>query len=69
MFPTRYHPNRYFAPRYWPKVGEEAPDSTDFVDLQVEVDGLITRELAVDGVQSLYLEADGTASLEVEVLT
>jgi hypothetical protein len=21
MFGTRYFPNRYFAPRYWPKVG------------------------------------------------
>jgi hypothetical protein len=21
MFPTRYFPNRFFAPRYWPKIG------------------------------------------------
>ena len=26
MFPTRYYPARYFAPRYWPKVGAEVVD-------------------------------------------
>jgi hypothetical protein len=69
MFATRYHPNRYFAPRYWPNVGAEPDDIELYVDLVLEVDGLITRELAVDGVQSLYLEVDSLTTDEVEVLT
>ena len=27
MFPTRLFPDRYFAPRYWPKVGAGAAPS------------------------------------------
>jgi hypothetical protein len=68
MFPTRFFPDRFFAPRYWPKVGEDEDVVDAYVDLVLEVDGLLVRELTVDGVQSLYLEADGTALLEVEIL-
>lgn len=31
MFPERYFPTRFYAPRYWPKVGAdaEAPSNTN----------------------------------------
>lgn len=28
MFASRYFPDRYFAPRYWPKVGQDAAPIT-----------------------------------------
>ena len=26
MYPSRFYPNSYFAPRYWPKVGDTVVD-------------------------------------------
>jgi len=28
MFASRYFPDRYFAPRYWPKIGDDPPPVT-----------------------------------------
>ena len=28
MFASRFYPDRYFAPRYWPKVGSTLPEQT-----------------------------------------
>lgn len=27
MFPARFYPGRYFAPRYWPRAGVEPPEA------------------------------------------
>lgn len=39
MFPSRYFPDRHFAPRYWPKVGATAP----LGDLVLTTVGVTTR--------------------------
>ena len=69
MFASRYFADRFWAPRYWPRVGADAAPSTDFLDITLEIDTLLERELTVDGLCSVYLEIKGTQDVSVNVLT
>lgn len=43
MYPTRYFPDSYFAPRYWPKVGADSTEEphvvSAFAMYRASVDG------------------------------
>jgi hypothetical protein len=47
MFPERFFATRYFAPRYWPKVGE---------DLAVIVTAYVASRFTNPGTQSTFAE-------------
>lgn len=40
MWPTRYNADRYFAPRYWPKIGAVAISWTSFGGLYLQREDL-----------------------------
>lgn len=67
MFPIRYFPNDYFAPRYWPKVGADPTDPDGrAVYVRGEVAGTISVLGSVVGRAYVRGEVAGAVSVEGE---
>lgn len=54
MFPSRYFPDRMFAPRYWPKVGsgESVAPSADVIVRAREDAGIVSARPDIGVIQA-----------------
>lgn len=55
----RYFPNRYFAPRYWPKIGDDAVVSIAYVlcccEAQIYASGAVEVEVYRPGADEVQV--------------